>query len=290
MFLSRQTIQFIVAIQEESLLKASEKIAITPSAMSRGISELENKIGSKLIKRTRNGIQPTDKGKSLYLELLPHYNEIQSLANRLKKSKENLAVMIGTDGLYIPKIKEKMHHFIRNNSEKKVQFLPGRDEIPEKILSEGIVDIYISTKRSGGNDGSITSISMEPELIGLVVHSDILGKYKKVSDILARYKVVQTHAALKNSLFIKVKKIINENKYSFDSFPVADINEICYLVNKGDGVSFMSNAIMNDMNFSSSVQYIEKPFTQPIILQRYICFKSERYEELMNICSLLRDC
>ncbi|PTT46378.1 helix-turn-helix domain-containing protein, partial [Aeromonas sp. HMWF016] len=84
MFLSRQVNQFIAAVQEGSFLKASEKISITPSAMSRGIGELEHKIGDRLIKRTRNGVQTTEKGEWLYQKILPHYNCIKKLTDELK--------------------------------------------------------------------------------------------------------------------------------------------------------------------------------------------------------------
>lgn len=51
MFFSRKINQFFAVATYQSLVKAAEKINITPSALRHGINELENQIGKSLIKR-----------------------------------------------------------------------------------------------------------------------------------------------------------------------------------------------------------------------------------------------
>lgn len=62
-------LQYILTIAREgSLLAASEKLFITPSALSQFVGRLENELGTPLFKRTRSGWVPTYAGK-IYLEM-----------------------------------------------------------------------------------------------------------------------------------------------------------------------------------------------------------------------------
>ena len=71
MFFSRKINQFFAVATYQSLVKAAEKINITPSALRHGINELENQIGKSLIKRSKNGMELTPAGKTLYERLSP---------------------------------------------------------------------------------------------------------------------------------------------------------------------------------------------------------------------------
>ena len=291
MFFSRQVHQFNIAVQEGSFLKAAEKISITPSAMSRGIAELEQRIGGRLIKRTRHGIEMTAKGEWLYRELLPHYNEVQGLISNIKKTNGNKNITIWTDGLYLPKFKQKLLLLIKENPEFNVSLLPGSKDTPEEILCNNVADIYISTMRPK-NDGdvkNITSISMRPEVIGTLMHRQISHQYKNLKSALEKVKIVQTHAAHNHILFRDILRELASQGYKFDVLPVADLDEVCFLVNEGAGITFISNRIINDVNISPDVVFHEKPLDHAKILQRYICFRSDRFSELMNICSILGD-
>lgn len=291
MFFSRQVHQFIIAVQEGSFIKAAEKISITPSAMSRGIAELEQKIGGRLIKRTRHGIEMTAKGERLYRELLPHYNEVQGLISNIKEKNGIRNITIWTDGLYLPKFKQKLLQLIKENPEYNVSLLPGNKGTPEEILGNNFADIYISTKRPeyDGDIKNITSISMKPELIGTLMHRQISHQYKNLKSALEKIKIVQTHAAHNHIFFRDILRELTSKGCKFDVLPVADLDEVSFLVNEGAGITFISNRIINDVNISPDVIFQEKPLDQVKILQRYICFRSERFSELMNICSTLGD-
>jgi DNA-binding transcriptional LysR family regulator len=289
MFFSKQITQFIVAVQEGSFLKASEKISVTPSAMSRGVSELESKIGSQLIKRTRHGLQMTEKGKWLYDELIPHYNEIRKLTGEIKKSANQHCITIQTDGLYFPGFKEKLLKIIRDNPEIKITLPHMVDITPEEIFNEDNVDILISTKRLQHSHAlsSINSISMKPEAIGLMVHKDITRRFSSTTDILSNSTIIQTTSTISHPFFHSIQDKLSECGVKPNFLEVTDIAEVLYLVNHGAGVSFMANMMPEEKNMADNAIFIEKPLECPIILQKYIYFRADHFNSLIGICSVL---
>lgn len=75
MFFSRKINQFFAVATCQSLVKAAEQINVTPSALRHGINELESQIGKSLIKRSKNGMDLTPAGKTLYERLYPYYEK-----------------------------------------------------------------------------------------------------------------------------------------------------------------------------------------------------------------------
>lgn len=64
MFFSKKINQFFAVAINQSLVKAAEKINVTPSALRHGINELEKKLGKSLVKRTKEGMILTPAGKN----------------------------------------------------------------------------------------------------------------------------------------------------------------------------------------------------------------------------------
>lgn len=57
---------FCSVAKQGSLTKASEELFISQPAVSQSIKQLEKQLGGKLFERTRNGMELTENGKSLY--------------------------------------------------------------------------------------------------------------------------------------------------------------------------------------------------------------------------------
>lgn len=289
MFFTKQVNQFIAVVQEGSFLKAAEKISITPSAMSKGISELECKIGRKLIYRTRHGLKITTEGKWLYRELLPHYNHAKIIACEIMKSIKNNEIVIQTDGLYIPNLKKNILSLLNDNLRISVNSSAMENSTPGTILDNGLADIYISTEHVTGKytKNKINTISMMPELIGLVMHKDLKVNNVPATYIMENNLIIQTSSTCRHPSFIKLKKYIKAQNINISIMEVTDVTEVCYLINNRAGISFMANT-MNDKNggLDNSV-FMEHPFNTPITLQRYIHFKANDFKKLINVCSIL---
>lgn len=285
MFFNRQVNQFIVAVQEGSFLKASEKISITPSAMSRGVGELECKLGWRLIKRTHHGIKTTERGEWLYNQLLPHYNQVNKIKNKIDIINNEKCITIQTDGLYLPKLKEDMSILFKDDIDLRV--LPYQDAGYDTCdsLENNEADIYITT--TVYNQKNINRISMKPELVGIMIHNNLLTRRFTTKEILERYPIIQTTSTNNHPVFIRLKESLKSEGIKFNIFAVGDVTEVCYLVNAGIGVSFMTSEMSRENILSCGVAFLEHPFPSPLILQRYLYFKADAFSRLIDACSIL---
>ena len=74
---------FVRVVDAGSITKAADQLSVAKSAVSRRLSDLENRLGAQLLMRTTRKIQPTDTGLAYYdqsLRLLSDLDEIESAA------------------------------------------------------------------------------------------------------------------------------------------------------------------------------------------------------------------
>ncbi len=69
---------------------AAEEIGLSPSALSRRISNLEEFVGKKLFTRARQSMQLTDEGQAFYEAVNPH---LEALARSVESQSENISVL-----------------------------------------------------------------------------------------------------------------------------------------------------------------------------------------------------
>lgn len=78
--MNTQHLEYIIAISEEkTLLRASEKMFISPSALSQVVSKLENELNTKLFFRSKAGWEPTVAG-SIYINMARDITNLQRRA------------------------------------------------------------------------------------------------------------------------------------------------------------------------------------------------------------------
>lgn len=81
---------FISVINNKSYAKASESIHLSPSAISRQITELENSVGSRLFNRHSRGLALTNSGEILYRAALDILSKVQETEALLKRDSTDL--------------------------------------------------------------------------------------------------------------------------------------------------------------------------------------------------------
>jgi hypothetical protein len=79
MFISKAMRVFIVLYQEGSLKKAAERMNLTVPPVSRMLKMTEEWVGESLFVIDRNSALPTQAGKRIYSQLLPHYHELNNM-------------------------------------------------------------------------------------------------------------------------------------------------------------------------------------------------------------------
>jgi DNA-binding transcriptional LysR family regulator len=67
---------FAAVVEQGSFVRAAAHLAITPSALSQTIRQLEERLGVRLLNRTTRSVAPTAVGERLYERLRPSFDEL----------------------------------------------------------------------------------------------------------------------------------------------------------------------------------------------------------------------
>lgn len=81
---------FMRTVRLGSARAAAEEIGLSPSALSRRISNLEEFVGKKLFTRARQSMQLTDEGQAFYEAVNPH---MEALARAVESQSDNISLL-----------------------------------------------------------------------------------------------------------------------------------------------------------------------------------------------------
>lgn len=81
---------FMRTVRLGSARAAAEEIGLSPSALSRRITNLEEFVGKKLFTRARQSMQLTDEGQAFYEAVNPH---LESLARAVESQSDNVSLL-----------------------------------------------------------------------------------------------------------------------------------------------------------------------------------------------------
>ena len=70
MSLAKQMLTFLTVVEQQSFTRAAEKLFLTPTAVSKQIKLLEDKVGQPLLTRTTRSLKITDMGEQFYTHCL----------------------------------------------------------------------------------------------------------------------------------------------------------------------------------------------------------------------------
>ena len=92
---------FVMIVQERSFRRAAARIGLSPSALSRTIRDLEERLGARLLNRTTRSVAPTEAGRDLYDRLVPAFNDIDGAIEVVRTASHRPS---GTVRLNLPKL------------------------------------------------------------------------------------------------------------------------------------------------------------------------------------------
>jgi LysR family glycine cleavage system transcriptional activator len=81
---------FMRTVRLGSARAAAEEIGLSPSALSRRITNLEEFVGKKLFTRARQSMQLTDEGQAFYEAVNPH---LEALARAVESQSDNVSLL-----------------------------------------------------------------------------------------------------------------------------------------------------------------------------------------------------
>ena len=71
---------FVRVVEHNSISGAARRLGVPKSTVSRAVTRLENSLDARLLQRTTRSLAPTEAGKALYDEVLPHVEALRGAA------------------------------------------------------------------------------------------------------------------------------------------------------------------------------------------------------------------
>ena len=96
---------FVAVARERSFRRASERLGVSPSALSHTIRGLEQRLGAKLLNRTTRSVAPTEAGSALFDRLSPAFDDIAGAVEGMSAFRDRPS---GTVRLNVPKLAARM--------------------------------------------------------------------------------------------------------------------------------------------------------------------------------------
>ncbi len=134
---------FCVAARYESFRTAGEELFITPSAVSHQIKSLEEELGEQLFDRTSRELSLTETGRSLYQDVSPLIDQLDTLTAKYKKGATSSSIRISVQPFFaseyfVPRLSE----FTARHPEIDIQ-VGTSDESAEKHPSDSDLSIRL---------------------------------------------------------------------------------------------------------------------------------------------------
>lgn len=111
-------LSFIAVANARSFTKAAAKLGVSPSALSHTISELEARLGFRLLNRTTRSVAPTEAGERLLHTVGPRFEEIEAELKALGEFREKPAGTIritateyAADAILLPKLAKLLREY-----------------------------------------------------------------------------------------------------------------------------------------------------------------------------------
>lgn len=155
---------FLVAVKEQNITKAADKLYISRQALSKTIKRLEEQVGTPLIIPSAQGIQPTEKGEVICEAAQQILSIWDDAICRLELSKPNVTTLHVGYGQNSYNLWTRDH--VRGYMERWPQTeLNVQSMLPDQLLEglrNGQLDLVISNVRPKGSEFSCIPIVQRP--------------------------------------------------------------------------------------------------------------------------------
>lgn len=156
-----EIVAFARVVEAKSFAGAAQTLGVTPSAMSKAISRLEQRLGAKLLHRTTRSLNLTDAGRAFYARCV-------DLMKRLEEAECEIACMLGRPagrvrvgmpiGLSRTIVTPALPRFLEQHPELQVQVVTN-DRIVD-LIEEGI-DVVLRV-------GELADSSLQARKLGML--------------------------------------------------------------------------------------------------------------------------
>jgi DNA-binding transcriptional LysR family regulator len=138
---------FVAVYRAGSVSAAARERSVSQPAVSQQLAALEDAIGVPLFDRTARGMQPTPRGRTLYVELFESMDRLEKVSRSLLPAGEaSRSVRFGTSPEYFHSF--AMRRLFNLSLNLSVTF--GTDEELIEQLEEGALDLAVTVTKPGG--------------------------------------------------------------------------------------------------------------------------------------------
>lgn len=289
MIFSRKLIQFLAVAQHGSLINASNAINITPSAISQGIRELEQRLGVKLLKKSKLGMSLTNQGKKFYLQIKPCFDEASDVLDNFNLNKKsNRTVLIKYDGFSYPLFQNNLYDFLSKHKTTSFEFSCEVVIDIYKELKTGSSDIIISPLNLTNNNYDVHKLSLPTERVGLMLHKDTLSKYgDNISKLLQEEKLIHTKDIIQHSTFINFKNLLMPKKSNDMILTLSEIDTF-HLLSKGLGFTLVTEYFARlNINLNPKIHFIKRPLDIDLFFNRNAYFLASNPNKPLDLINEL---
>ncbi|TGN67994.1 LysR family transcriptional regulator [Paracoccus liaowanqingii] len=92
---------FMLVVETRNFREAAGRLGVTPSALSRTIKRLEERLGQRLLNRTTRSVSPSNAGQTLYARLLP---AVAGLEDAVDDTLAQRGDAVGTVRINLPRL------------------------------------------------------------------------------------------------------------------------------------------------------------------------------------------
>lgn len=282
MVFSKRFIHFINVVKTGSIVKASEALNITPSAVCQGISALEKQLGVRLFKKNYPGGVLTQDGVAFYSRIEKHFKAVNTIVEEMFMHDDSLKeLVVVCDGLNYPILNEGL---IKSIKEKRTPNISIRCEVVQNIISDlkyDAIDMIISPSDINVDDSKLIKINLPVETLGLVAHKSLFMKYNDLKLLILNEFYLVTSSFLKHQYFLNLKRHINNIGFNLETMSVAEL-DIYTLLQKKLGFTFLTQRMYEHINGSDKdLVFISSPFNY--FMSRKIYMKEKSRWSLQNI-------
>jgi DNA-binding transcriptional LysR family regulator len=159
---------FIAVARERSFTKASKKLGISQSALSRTVSSLEQRLGVRLLTRTTRNVSPSEAGERLLANVGHRFDEIQEELEAISELRTKPAGTVritatenAAASILLPKL---------------AKVLPQYPEVSVEIIVDyGLTDIVAERYDAGVRSGEQVAKDMVAVRIGPDMRMAVVG-------------------------------------------------------------------------------------------------------------------
>ncbi|WGL98006.1 LysR family transcriptional regulator [Arsenophonus sp. aPb] len=291
MFFSKRVEQFITIAQKGTFKEAADELCISPSALSKGMKEIEGQLGVQLFRHSGRGARLTSNGEKLYQELFPHYQDVSATTKKLMlgfSSKKESVINIATDDAYFPDLASIISKIDSIESGILVDIKKYSNRLISDIICRIQADIFIGSREEENLPANIESLALSSKL-ELGAAEDIINNYKDKMELLLNNNIIQTESMLLSKGFERIKNLLMD-KHKKNIISVPSIDDVFQILSDGKGISFIPKSNKNiSLGKQHKVNFAIPPAPFNIEVRGKLYYKAEKKESLQWLIDLICD-